>query len=286
MERHHQHRSGQKRRLPYVVLLTVFAVAAGCAGYFILFHTHAKTADLPHEKVVAVSSKPTAASKGRGTVSSKPTASSEGRPQSQQAVISVSHINQEDLLPAGCELASAMMLLDYYGQSTTADEIIKRTPKSSLLSDGSAVYGMSPSQAFIGDPRSQDGLGCYAPVVTAVIDSYFWDGGKKEAVNATGTDLDTLAKDYIAKGSPVLVWATVDMKEPGKGRSWTLADTNKNFQWIAGEHCLLMVGYDSQKYYFNDPLDSSGTVSYSKTLVKDRYGALGKQAVTVRSVSH
>lgn len=286
MERHHQHRRGQKKRLPYVVLLIVFAAAAGCSGYFILCHSHARTAGPPREKIAAVSSKPTASSKERVAASSKPTPSSEGRPESQQAVINVSHINQEDFLPAGCELASAMMLLNYYGRSTTADEIIKRTPKSFLLSDGGAVYGMSPSQAFIGDPRSQDGLGCYAPVVTAVIDSYFWDEGKKEAVNATGTDLDTLVKNYIAKGSPVLVWATVDMKEPGKGKSWTLADTNENFQWIAGEHCLLMVGYDSEKYYFNDPLDSSGTVGYRKTLVKDRYGALGKQAVTVRSVSH
>ncbi|WP_164918976.1 C39 family peptidase [Caproiciproducens sp. NJN-50] len=272
MKEHHQRGHGRKKWPRFIIL--AFALAAGCTSYFTFCRIHTKTANVPREKSAAVTaSKPASASE-----SQKP--ANPGR-----TLISVPHLSQEGVLPTGCELVSAMMLLNYYGCSTTADEIIKRTPKSSLLSDGNAVYGMSPNQAFIGDPRSGDGLGCYAPVLTAVVDSYFWEGGKKEAANLTGTDLDALARDYIAKGSPVLIWATVDMGEPGIGKSWTLADTGGNFQWIAGEHCLLMVGFDSEKYYFNDPLDSGGAVSYRKSLVEDRYRALGKQAVTVRSVS-
>lgn len=277
MEKSHQHRHGRKKWVRLIVLSAIFAVAAGCAGYFISCHIRANTAVLPRGKsTAATASKPAPVNKSKSVKKAEPS----------QAIISVPQISQEEILPTGCELVSAMMLLDYYGCSTTADEIIKRTPKSLLLSDGGTVYGMSPNQAFIGDPRSRDGLGCYAPLLTAVVDSYFWDGGKKEAANLTGTDLDALARDYIAKETPVLIWATVDMEEPGKGKSWTLADTGGNFQWIAGEHCLLMVGFDSEKYYFNDPLDSGGAVSYRKSLVEARYRALGKQAVTVRPVSH
>lgn len=177
------------------------------------------------------------------------------------------------------------MLVNYFGHRTSADEIARRTPKSALLRDGNNVYGMSPNQAFIGDPHLKDGLGCYAPVVTAVVDSYFWDGGKKKAVNLTGTNLKTLAQNYIAKDSPVLIWATEDMKEPGRGQSWILADTNQPFQWISGEHCLLMVGYDPDKYYFDDPSDPTKIKSYDKSLVMQRYLALGKQAVAVCPVS-
>lgn len=266
MEIDPRHRRKKRRR--YLVLLIVFTLAAGY-GYTVFFHI--KAAGVPHRENAAVS---------EGTNGPR----SDSSPDSKQ-IIDVPRINQNEFLPTGCELVSAMMLLNYFGCKTTADEIVSRTPKSSLLSDG-GVYGMSPNQAFIGDPRSPDGLGCYAPVVTAVVDSYFWDGGKEEAVNLTGTDLDTLARDYIAKGSPVLIWATVGMEEPGRGKSWTLADTGGNFQWIAGEHCLLMVGFDPDRYYFNDPLDSSGLVSYRKSLAEDRYRALGKQAVTVRPVSH
>ncbi len=177
------------------------------------------------------------------------------------------------------------MLVNYFGYPTTTDEIARRTPKSTLLRDGDNVYGMSPNQAFIGDPHLKDGLGCYAPVVTAVVDSYFWEGGKDKAVNLTGTALKTLAQNYIAKDFPVLIWATEDMREPSPGRSWILADTNQSFQWISGEHCLLMIGYDPNKYYFDDPSDPTQIKSYDKSLVEERYRALGKQAVGVCPVS-
>jgi uncharacterized protein YvpB len=259
-------KTGRTKRRYCLIGLAVLVLAAGCAGFKILFHaTETKAVKIPPKKV-AVSSED----------SKKPPA---------HTIIKIPHICQETAMPTGCELISAIMLLNHFGCDTTADEIIKRTPKSILLSEDGKVYGMSPNQAFIGDPHSPDGLGCYAPVMTAVVDSYFWDGGQKKAVNATGTDLETLAKTDIAQGSPVLIWATAGMKEPNPGKSWILADTGKNFQWVAGEHCLLMVGYDTQKYYFSDPLSSCQTVGYDKSLVQERYRALGKQAVTVRSVS-
>jgi uncharacterized protein YvpB len=270
LKKTHPHRKGHKKWLLLLIPLTVFVMAAGC---FFFFQAQTKAANPSPKKISSVPAKASKASEKKTDSNS-------------QKIISVSHISQKATLPTGCELVSAMMLLSYYGYSTTADEIIRRTPKSILLSDEDAVYGMSPNQAFIGDPRSPDGLGCYAPVVTAVIDSYFWEDGKKEAVNLTGTDLDTLARETVAKGSPVLIWATVGMKGPGQGKSWILADTGRNFQWVAGEHCLLMVGSDSEKYYFNDPLGPSSPVSYPKALVEDRYRSLGKQAVAVRPISH
>ena len=275
-----------KNKRRFLILLAVFILTAGC-GFAIFLHT--KAVDKPLAGKPGASSgvssrkEPAAsrASSGEPPASSKPAE----KAQVSTQIISVPLIQQDKTLPTGCELTSAMMLLKHFGCSTTTDEIVRRTPKVALLSESGKTYGMSPNQAFIGSPRSTDGLGCYAPVVTAVVDSYFWDGGKEKAVNLTGTELDTLARNYLANGSPVLIWATVGMGEPGRGQDWILADTNEDFQWISGEHCFLMVGYDREEYYFNDPLSSGGPSGYPKALVEARYRALGKQAVSVHSVT-
>jgi uncharacterized protein YvpB len=267
-----QHRRVIGKRILYFSLLFIFSAAVS----FMLSFWGDKTAsaDISSSEV---SSEETA-------VESKQDTSSQQTVQESSHIIQVAHISQTDLLPTGCELVSGMMLLDYYGIHTTADEIVERTPKVSLLSEGGKVYGMSPNQVFIGDPRSSDGLGCYATVLTAVVDSYFWDKGEKKAFNLSGTELEQLAQDYIAKDSPVIIWATVDMENPTLGPSWILADTHETFQWISEEHCLLMVGFDEENYYFNDPYDATGIRSYPKSVVEERYHQMGKQAIAVRDI--
>ncbi|MVB11792.1 Peptidase_C39 like family protein [Caprobacter fermentans] len=268
------HKRGPARWKLFFAVLILFCAAAAC-----IFTFHGK---LLNGKAAE---KPLSSSSAASVPVKKEASSQQPAKDETKHLVSVPFISQEEKLPSGCELISSMMLLKYYGQTTTADEIMRRTPKSTLLAADGNVYGMSPNQAFIGNPYSPDGLGCYSPVITAVVDSYFWDAGKMEAVNLTGTSLDKLARDYIAKNSPVIVWATVNMEKPGQGQSWILADTNKSFQWISGEHCLVMVGYDQENYYFNDPADPTGVKSYKKSLAEERYQDLGKQAVAVRPVS-
>lgn len=273
-----QHRRVIGKRILYSLLLIAF-LAAAC---FMVSFYNGKTAnaDIASSAETAVES---------GTESSpdsdKETSSSQAEQENPLHIIPVAHISGENLLSSGGELASAMMLLNHYGISTTAEKIVARTPKVSLLSEGGSVYGMSPNQAFIGDPLSSDGLGCYATVLTAVVDSYFWDSGEKKAVNLSGTELEQLAQDYLSKNSPVIIWATVDMEAPTSGPSWILADTNETFQWTSEEHCLLLVGFDEEKYYFNDPDDTTGVRSYQKSVVEERYRQMGKQAVAVRDIA-
>ncbi|MFU0833818.1 MAG: Peptidase-C39-2 domain-containing protein [Oscillospiraceae bacterium] len=273
-----QHRKILRRRIFYICLLVIFSAAASFMVSFYFDKT--ANADITPSEESAVESETESASE-----SDNNTSSSQAEQENPLHMIPVAHISGENQLSTGCELVSAMMLLNHYGISTTADQIVSRTPKVSLLSEGGSVYGMSPNQAFIGDPRSSDGLGCYATVLTAVVNSYFWDNDEKEAVNLTGTELTQLAQDYLSKGSPVIIWATVDMKDPTPGPSWILADTNETFQWISGEHCLLMVGFDEERYYFNDPYDLTGVKSYSKSVVEERYRQMGKQAVAVRDIA-
>lgn len=70
------------------------------------------------------------------------------------------------------------------------------------------------------------------------------------------------------------------MKPPKEGNRWTLEDGTQ-FQWLAGEHCLVLVGADEDYYYFNDPDYGDEVIGYEKELVQQRYDELGRQAIVI-----
>ena len=69
----------------------------------------------------------------------------------------------------------------------------------------------------------------------------------------SGLTLDDLCIRYIKNGIPVIVWATIDMTAPSPGSTWIVRETGRTIQWMTPMHCLLLVGYDDENYYFNDP---------------------------------
>lgn len=80
---------------------------------------------------------------------------------------------------------------------------------------------------------------------------------------------------------PVIYWACINMRDPIVGPQWKLLDTGETFTWISNEHCMLLVGYDEDSYYFNDPYENNGCIRYPKTVVEDRHKAQHMQAVGV-----
>jgi uncharacterized protein YvpB len=197
-------------------------------------------------------------------------------------VLDVPYISQKGTYATGCELVSATMVLNYYGYDVSVKDVVAETPFAELKQVNGKLTGPHPSEAFIGDPTSQDGFGCYAPVITQVMNSFFQQDSGKKAVDISGLDFDALLP-YIRKGDPVLVWATMNMTPSYAGKSWFLKRTGQKFVWPAREHCLVLVGYDQHKYYFNDPYNSNGLIGFDKDLVRQRYEELGRQAVVVES---
>ena len=163
--------------------------------------------------------------------------------------------------PTGCESVSAVMACQYAGISIAPNTFIdKYLPKASFTYKNGNLVGYHPNDAFMGNPYTNNGFGCYAPCIEKAINKFLPDSCTM--VNTTGKSLSSLCSTYIDKGVPVVMWATMYMVEPGKGATWILKDTGKTFQWISHEHCLVLTGYDSEYYYFNDPLD--GQVKYKK----------------------
>lgn len=201
-------------------------------------------------------------------------------PSDMANLLSVPYISQEEQYPTGCESVSAVMLLQYWGVSITVDEFIdEHLSCGALYWSGGKLYGPDPNDRFVGNPRETTSYGCYAPVIERALHSFLLPS-KLRVLNRTGaafTDLTT----YIDRGEPVLIWATIDMKTSYPGAVWTDEATGLPFQWTANEHCLVLVGYDDDYYYCNDPYQSRGLVGYPRALLEQRYQEMGSQAIAL-----
>lgn len=206
--------------------------------------------------------------------------SSAPKPTGKYKILDCKNINQHDGYPTGCESVSAVILLKYYGMEIdVADFISKYLDIAGIGTVDGVLTGPSPYEYYVGDPTSTSGYGCFAPVIVNALRKCL--PANMSYSDSTGTSLSELCKLYIDHDIPVLVWTTVDMRPVGEGKSWTVSSTGEKFTWPAGEHCMVLVGYDESHYYFNDPYDNHGLVAYDKQACVTAHNSLGKQSVVI-----
>ena len=201
----------------------------------------------------------------------------------QMIKLEVPYIDQSVKYPTGCESVSAVMLLQYLGYSITVDEFIEKYLELGKLEEQDGeLYGPNPNECFCGSPYDEESFGCYVPVIKNALEKAV--GDSYQVIDETGTPIEKLLKMYIDQGMPVVFWACINMREPITGPCWKLRGCGSEFTWISNEHCMLLVGYDEEGYYFNDPYDNNGVIRYAKDVVEDRHAAQHSMAVGLRKV--
>lgn len=198
----------------------------------------------------------------------------------EKVCIQAPYIDQSGAYPTGCESVSAVMLLQFLGVDITVDEFIEKyLEKQDFEERDGEMFGPDPRKYFCGSPYDEDSFGCYAPVIADAMKRVL--GGTYTVKDESGTDTAELLRRYIDKGMPVVYWACINMREPVIGPQWKLMDTGQIFTWVSNEHCMLLVGYDGEGYYFNDPYNNNGLIHYPKEVVEERHRAQHMQAVGV-----
>lgn len=207
-------------------------------------------------------------------------------PPPESVKLEIPYYSQRNVLPTGCELISAKMVLEYYaGEKISVDDIIDnmvcRYPKDI---DGKPT-APHPENAFIGHPTDPSSFGCFAPVVTDMMNALLPEG--YTAVDTTGTELQALAETYLPQETPVMIWATINMVSHEDYLGWYLEDedgepTDEWYDWQVNEHCLVLVGYDSEYYYFNDPNSWQSMTKFGRELVEKRYNSMGMYSIVVQ----
>ncbi len=205
------------------------------------------------------------------------------QPLTSLYIENVPHIYQAETYPTGCESVAAVSLLQYYGLDITVENFINaHLPKTDYpYYKNDVMYADSPWDAFIGDPYSDSGYGCYSTAIAKAMHSAVQ--GQYQISTLYNVSLETLFKNYVKQGHPVLIWGTIEMQEPRVGHKWTLPN-GEEFTFISPEHALLLIGADNENYYFSDSMRQDAVVSYPKAACETAYAALHKQAIVVNTI--
>lgn len=188
--------------------------------------------------------------------------------------IDIDCVYQNPELPTGCEITALTTVLNYIGYPVSKTEMAENY----LVT---AEYGDADfNSAFIGDPETDSGYGCYSPVIYKAAQDFLSDNGKRNyAAELSEYDLNDLFK-LVANNYPVVIWVTISLVAADEIYAWTL-DDGSDVYWMENEHCLVLTGYDSikQTVTVSDPL--KGITEYSMTRFEKRYNELGQQAVAI-----
>ena len=194
-------------------------------------------------------------------------------------ILQVPYIDQTAIAPTGCECVSAVMLLRYFGVDIGFDAFFENyVSKSPYYAENGQWFGGDPTDAFVGDPHDPGAMGCYAPVICRALARI--PGSNWHVRDLTGADTETLLT-YLDAGCPVLYWCTLDMLSPVEGPSWQVIGENRTFTWRSNEHCMLLVGYDEDKLWFNDPWQNHGLVAHDRALAELRHSQQYGMAVAI-----
>lgn len=218
----------------------------------------------------------------------------------------VPFLNQMTLgYPMGCEAVSATMAAKYEGYNVSVETIIENTPTDELgkrqetitkevvnkvlneetgeieniitTEEETVWVAENPFKYFVGHPaktKYQGSYGCYSePIITALQASGI------SCTNISGGSVDTLY-DHIRIGKPVVVWCRENAQDLTEGVTWQYPDGSGEYVELVGEHCAVLIGYDENYVYLNDPAVGKG-VKQDKEKFESNWYKLHSQALII-----
>lgn len=221
-------------------------------------------------------------------------------------ISNVPYLNQFSLgYPTGCEAVSATMAARYSGYNVSSAQVIAATPTDekgkrqeiktvevtvekvneetgeieliTQTEDQTDWYGGNPFEVFVGHPSkglSAGSYGCYAKPITIALQAC-----GVPATNISGCSIDTVL-DYVAKGKPVVVWCKKNAGDLTEGVTWKYEDGSGSYTELVGEHCAVLIGYDGEYVYLNDP-SAGQNVKQPRAKFTSNWYKLFSQAVII-----
>jgi uncharacterized protein YvpB len=167
-------------------------------------------------------------------------------------------------MPAGCEVYSLAAVLRALGYDADPHEIVmNHLPFISL--------GGSDASAYSGNPYVEgEGL---PPAIVRAGNSFLEEAGSDvRFVDVTGSSFEEL-EALADGGTPVLVWTTMYLEDPGFDSPVT------PYTFYPNEHCLVLLGTEGDVVLTMDPM--VGYASYDREWFQYLYEQCGSMAVTL-----
>lgn len=180
--------------------------------------------------------------------------------------------------PSGCEFFSLKMALEKKGRVVGAETLYREMPKSmwNARYENRLYRWVDPNVMFTGDPKGKlskyRNYGIYPKGMINFSSKY------RPVKDISGQGLASIERE-LSMGNPVIVWASVDFKQPYGYFNWYTA-SNQKFTGFVNYHVMLATGYDKNNLYINDPY--RGRLTIPKSQVSSVMGATGWKALAVR----
>jgi uncharacterized protein YvpB len=181
-------------------------------------------------------------------------------------------------LPRGCEVTSLAMLLASQGLNVSKLELAERIKKDNTpfqIKDSQTFYG-NPHVGFVGSINdiNKRGYGVYHEPIFELLNEFM----PNMALDISGCDFEDLFY-YLALDIPVWVISNSTYAPLPKSVFKTWNTSQGKISITYQEHSVLLIGFDEELVYFNDPLDTA--ISAPRALFAEAWKQMGSQAVTI-----
>ncbi|WP_231689586.1 C39 family peptidase [Bacillus sp. FJAT-27245] len=194
-----------------------------------------------------------------------------------KVILDVPLIKQNPELKYGCEVTSLAMVLNYAGVSVDKMELYRAVRKESDPLDrpkGDIKRWGDPARGFVGDMTGKaPGYAVFDKPIVELMDKYL----PGRAVNLTNKEFKDVLS-HIAAGNPAVIWTTGDFRLPDRWESWLHG--KRTIRTPLDLHAVVLVGFDSDKVYVNDPLSGKVQHGVDKEQFIHSWIALKKRAVS------
>ncbi|MDQ1003909.1 uncharacterized protein YvpB [Neobacillus niacini] len=189
-------------------------------------------------------------------------------------------IKQNPELKYGCEVTSLAMVLNHAGVNTDKMDLYRSIQKDpdpiKRGTNGDILNWGNPADGFVGDMTGrQAGYAVFDKPMEALVNQKL----PGRAINLTNQPFERLL-EHISAGYPVVVWTTGDYRLPDRWESW-----NHGQQVIKTPldlHAVVLVGYDANNVYLNDPLSGKKQVRVGKNQFIESWKALQSRAISYK----
>ena len=201
-------------------------------------------------------------------------------PRKPSTLLNVVLIKQNPELRYGCEVTSLAMVLIYAGVKTDKMDLYRRIQKDPdpLIKSarGDILRWGNPADGFVGDMTGRRaGYAVFDRPMVALINQKL----PGRAINLTNQPFDSVLA-HVSKGYPVVVWTTGDYRFPDRWEGWYHG--NQFIKTPLDLHAVVLVGYDTNYVYLNDPLSGRKQVRVNKEQFIKSWKALQSRAVSYK----
>lgn len=272
----------------FLVLILVFFLSMGCSAEYkeqspeeMIDEASSVEKNLSGESLSQGAAKTDSLKKSQ-PIPKKPTikqdAKQEVKQEKKRILLDVPLIKQNPELKYGCEVTSLTMLLQYAGVKVNKIQLADRLPKDKERIEksktGDIIRWGDPDEGFVGDiTGKQAGYAVFDKPVEELMNRYLGE----RVVNLTNQPFDKLLAQ-IKKGRPVLVWTTGDYRLPDRWESWKHG--KEQIKTPLDLHAVVLVGYDENYVYVNDPLSGVKAQKVNKQTFISSWKALKKRALS------